>query len=582
MATVRVERRLSAILAADIVGYSRLIEADEAGTLAAIRNLRQQVLDPLLREHKGRTIKLMGDGAIVEFASVVDAVACAVALQNEVSINQKDIAPDCRISFRIGVNLGDVVVEGDDLFGDGINIAARLETLAEPGGICISDAVQAQLAGKTDVAFVDTGEQQLKNIARPVRVWRWVMEPTAAAAGGEPLALPDRPSIAVLPFDNLSGQAEETYFSDGITEDIITGLSRFRSLFVIARNSSFAFRGKSVDLTEVGRKLGVSFILEGSVRRAGQRVRITAQLIEAATGAHLWAERYDRGLDDIFAVQDEVAQHIVSTLVKRIEDAKLQLSLRKPTTNLAAYDCLLRGLAHFRSDADRANQQALEMFEKAIALDPRYAVAHAYAAYVPVVMHGHATATTEVLDAAFVKARYALELDPQESRCHRILSTIYLYRRDYDMAEQHIQRAFDLNPNDTEVLIFRGRLLAARGRPEEALVSFEAAFRLNPLYQYSTGYNSLVGVALYSLRRFEEAAKGLKRVPRATSWSTARLAACYAQLERTAEAQAAVAEVLRLQPDFSTAQYMRDSVLLERAEDRELLREGLIRAGLPE
>ena len=267
------------------------------------------------------------------------------------AVHQREVPPESRIVFRIGINVGDVVVEDGDLLGDGVNIAARLEALAEPGGICIADAVQKQLAGKTDFAFEDTGERTLKNIAQPVRVWRWAKAPTSAAAAGAPLPLPDRPSIAVLPFDNLSGQPEETYFSDGITEDIITGLARFRSLFVIARNSSFAFRGKSIDLAEIGRRLGVSYLLEGSVRRAGARVRITAQLIEAATGAHLWAERYDRSLDDIFAVQDEVAQTIVSTLVGRIEDARLQQSLRKPTTSLAAYDCLLRGLAHFRSDA---------------------------------------------------------------------------------------------------------------------------------------------------------------------------------------------------------------------------------------
>ena len=525
----RVQRRMAAILAADVVGYSRLMGVDEAATLAALNAHRKELVDAKIAEHQGRIVKLTGDGMLVEFPSVVNAVACAAAVQRGMADRNVGISSDRRIEFRIGVNLGDVIVEGDDIFGDGVNVAARLEGIAPPGGIAVSGTVLDHIGNRLDVEFEDIGDHTLKNIERPVRVWRWVTEPTAGAPASEPLALPDRPSIAVLPFDNLSGQPEETYFSDGITEDIITGLARFRSLFVIARNSSFAFRGKTLDLTEIGRKLGVSFILEGSVRRAGQRVRITAQLIEAASGAHLWAERYDRSLDDIFAVQDEVAQTIVSTLVKRIEDAKLQQSLRKPTTSLAAYDCLLRGLAHFRSDSDGANQLALEMFEKAVALDPRYAVAHSYAAYVPVVMHGHATAPAEVLDAAFAKARHALELDPQESRCHRILSTIYLYRRDYDMAEQHIRRAFDLNPNDTEVLIFKGRLLAARGRSEEALVCFEAAFRLNPLYQYSTGYNSLFGVALYSLRRFEEAAQTFKRVPRPTSWSTARLAACYAQ-----------------------------------------------------
>ncbi len=345
----------------------------------------------------------------------------------------------------------------------------------------------------------------------------------------------------MLPFDNLSGQPEETYFSDGITEDIITGLARFRSLFVIARNSSFAFRGKSTDLAEIGRRLGVSYLLEGSVRRAGARVRITAQLIEAATGAHLWAERYDRSLDDVFAVQDEVAQTIVSTLVGRIEDARLQQSLRKPTTSLAAYDFLLRGLAYNRGDTDGHNRLACEMFEKAVALDSRFALALSYHALTRVAQDGHAGAPAEVLDAAFAEAKHAIELDPLESCCHRVLSTICLYRREYDMAEQYLRRAFDLNPNDADGLIIKGRLLAFRGRPEEALVCLEAAGRLNPLHP--RWYDVHFGIALYSLRRFAEAAQAFKQMPLPSSWSNARLAACYAQLERTAEAQAAVAEV---------------------------------------
>jgi TolB-like protein/Tfp pilus assembly protein PilF len=478
--------------------------------------------------------------------------------------------------FRIGINLGDVVVEGDDLLGDGVNIAARLQAMAEPGGICIADAVQKQLTGKTDLVFEDTGERPLKNIAQPIRVWRWVTEPLPTA-GGAALPLPDRPSVAVLPFDNLSGQPQETYFSDGITEDIITGLARFRSLFVIARNSSFAFRGRRMDMAEIGRRLGVSYLLEGSVRRAGARMRITAQLIEAGTGEHLWAERYDRSLDDIFVVQDEVAQTIVSTLVGRIEEVRLRQALRRPTGSLAAYDCLLRGLAFFRGDTGTANRQALEMFEKAVALDDRYAVARSYRAFVNVALNGHAAASTEVLDMALTEAKHAIDLDPLESRCQRILSTIYLYRREYDLAEQHLRRALDLNPNDPDGLIMKGRLQTFRGKPEEALVSLEAASRLNPLRP--RWYDVHFGMALYSLRRFAEAAPAFKQLP--SSWSFARLAACYAQLGLTAETNAAVAEVLRLKPDFSTSEFMSKSVLLEHAEDRELLREGLIKAGLP-
>ncbi|MER9626490.1 adenylate/guanylate cyclase domain-containing protein [Mesorhizobium sp. M0296] len=566
-------------MAVDIVAYSRLLEADEARTLASIRTLRSQVVDPLIADQRGRVAKLMGDGAIVEFGSVVEAVACAVSMQEGTAAHQREVPPESRIVFRIGINVGDVVVEDGDLLGDGVNIAARLEALAEPGGICIADAVQKQLAGKTDFAFEDTGERKLKNIAQPVRVWRWSKAPTTVAASNAPLPLPDRPSIAVLPLDNLSGQPEETYFSDGITEDIITGLARFRSLFVIARNSSFAFRGKAIEMAEIGRRLGVSYLLEGSVRRAGLRLRISAQLIEAATGAHLWAERYDRSLDDIFAVQEEVAQSIVSTLVGRIEDARLQQVLQRPTASLAAYDYLLRGIAHFGGDTKAAMQQALEMFEKAIALDARYAIAHSYCAIVKVAQNGHGSAPVEVLDGAFVEAKHAIELDPLESRCHRILSTICFYLREYDQAEQHLGRAFELNPNDADGLLMKGRLMTCRGRHEEALTCLEAADRLNPLR--SRWSRPLSGIALFSLRRFEEAVHAFKLTPVPTPWSVARLAACYAQLGRTAEAQAAVAEVLRLQPDFSTVEYMRKSVFLEHADDRELLREGLTKAGLP-
>jgi tetratricopeptide (TPR) repeat protein len=335
-----------------------------------------------------------------------------------------------------------------------------------------------------------------------------------------------------------------------------------------------------VEIAEIGRKLGVSYLLEGSVRRAAGRVRITAQLIEVAKGTHLWAERYDRSLDDIFAVQDEVAQMIVAALFGRIQEAGFERSSRMPTASLTAYDCLLRGLAHFRAYAEGENQRACEMFERAVALDPRYALAHSYLALVQVTMDGWAAAAAEVLDAAFAKASRAVELDPQESRCHRILAQICLLRREYDMADQHIRQAFDLNPNDADAMMHKGQLLALRGRLEEALDCLEAAVRLNPLHP--PWYNAPLGIALYSLRRFAEAAQALKRIPDQGTWARARLAACYAQLERSTEAQQTVADVLQLQPDFSTAEYMRKSVLLERREDRELLREGLLKAGFPE
>jgi TolB-like protein/class 3 adenylate cyclase/lipoprotein NlpI len=575
-----VERRLAAILAADVVGYSRLMGIDETGTLAALKQHRSELVDAKIAEHQGRIFKLTGDGIFVEFPSVVNAVTCAAEIQRAMCERNASVQEDRRIELRMGVNLGDVIIEGDDIFGDGVNVAARLESVAQPGGVALSATVRDHIGNRLDLAFEDIGEHKLKNIERPVHVYHLRWGGTHRSRIEAPLlTLPTRPSIAVLPFDNLSGQADETYFSDGITEDIITGLARFRSLFVIARNSSFAFRGKSVDIAEIARKLGVAYILEGSVRKAGSRVRITGQLIDASNGAHLWADRYDRALDDIFAVQDEVAQTIVATLFGRIQEARVQRSAQMPTESLTAYDCLLRGLAHFRAYGENENERALEMFEKAVDLDPRYAVARSYRALARVTINGSSTAPVEVLNEAYLEARQAVELDPQESRCHRILSTICLYRREYDMAEQHVGQAFDLNPNDPDAVMQKGRLLAMRGRPEDALACLETAVRLNPFHP--PWYNAHFGIAFYSLRRFEEAAQAFKRMVSPGAWSRARLAACHGQLERPDEARAVVAEVLRLQPDFSIEEYMRTSVLLERAEDRQLLREGLVKAGLP-
>ena len=393
------------------------------------------------------------------------------------------------------------------------------------------------------------------------------------------LPLPDRPSIAVLPFDNLSGQAEETFFSDGITEDIITGLARFRSLFVVARNSSFAFRGKSAGLSEIGRQLGVSYLLEGSVRRAGDRIRITAQLIEAASGAHLWADRYDRSLTEIFEVQDEVATTIVSTLVGRIEDATIRQSLRKPTVSLAAYDFLLRGIVHFRGYAADDNSRACAFFEKALACDPSYALAHSFLALARIALHGYGAAPADVKRASSATARRGVDLDPQEGGCHRILAHVLLYIREYDVAEHHAKRAVELNPNDADGAATMGDVLVDRGYPADGLVWIEKAMRLNPFHP--PWYHALHAGALYSLRRFSEAAQAVKRMPDEGRWSS-RLAACYGQLGRDQEAKAEVAAILKAKPDYSIREFIDRIVRLERLEDRELYREGLIKAGLPQ
>jgi len=370
-------RRLAAILAADVAGYSRLIGADEGGTLDRLRALRRELLDPKIAEHRGRLVKTTGDGLLVEFGSVVDALRCAVEVQSEMTGHNTGVPPNKRIELRIGINVGDIVVEGGDIFGDGVNVAARLEGLAEPGGICVSARVQEDAAGKLDLAFEDIGEQQLKNIARPVRVFGAVIgqKPVPEPA----LALPDKPSIAVLPFANMSGDAEQEYFADGMVEEIITALSRIRWLFVIARNSSFTYKGQAVDVKQVGRELGVRYVLEGSVRKAGNRVRITGQLIDATTGAHLWADRFDGSLEDVFDLQDKVASSVAGVIEPALQAAETACSANRPTTDLTAYDLYLRAYAMSLSSAARF-PDPLGLVEQAIARDPRYGPALAWAA----------------------------------------------------------------------------------------------------------------------------------------------------------------------------------------------------------
>src|SRR5829696_4565764 len=412
------ERRLLAIFAADVVGYSRLMRADEQGTLRALQTDRE-IIDRFISEHGGRIANTAGDSILAEFPSVVDAVRCALTIQREIAEANETARPEeQRLQFRIGVHVGDVVVTGGDLFGDGVNIAARLQALAEPGGVCLSEEAQRYAARPLSLTCTDLGRQDVKNIDGGIRVFsvRPTGPPPVPDEPGSPsTGRSGKPSVAVLPFANLSGDAADSYFSDGITDEIITSLARFRSLFVVARNSSFAFQDQSVDLAEVGRRLGVSYLVQGSVRRAGDRLRVTAQLVEAGTGVHLWAERYDRHLDDVFTVQDEVAQMIASTLFGRIEDARLQQALRRPTDSMAAYDYFLRGLAHFRSYADDGNQQAAAMLERAVALDPQFALAQSYLAFVRVAVEGYAAAPRATLDSAFAMAAQAVDRDRKKA-----------------------------------------------------------------------------------------------------------------------------------------------------------------------
>ncbi len=580
MARDEVERKLAAILAADVVGYSRLMGADEEGTLKALKRHRAEVIEPKVAEHHGRIVKTTGDGILVEFMSVVDAMRCAVEVQGAMAERNHDVPEERRIVFRLGVNLGDVIADEGDIYGDGVNVAARLEGLAEPGGICISRAVRDQVRDKMPLSLEDLGEQSVKNIARPVRAFRVVLAPEPRAGAAAALELPDKPSIAVLPFANMSGDAEQEYFADGISEDIITELSRFNSLFVIARNSSFAYKGRNVKVQEVARDLGVKYVVEGSVRKAGNRVRVTAQLIEAASGNHLWAERYDRDLEDIFVVQDEVTQTVVATLAGRLEAAEMERVKRKPTERLAAYDYLLRAKGLHHRFTKEANAEAVHLLEKAVELDPDYAEGHAWLACS--LGQGWARGWTERGGAGLERAekaiRTAYALDENDIECNRLLCEVYLLQRDYDRAMHFQERALALNPNDPRIVVQRGYLLTYRGRPEEGAEWLQKAMRLDPYHWEHYWY--YLGLSHYMARRYDEAVVALKRITAPQVSHRAVLAAASAQLGEVAEAKAQAAATLEAEPGFTVAAQV-ESSYFEHQSDKDHPREGLIAAGLP-
>ena len=595
MTDLGVQRRLTTVVAADVVGYSRLVEADEAGTLAALKRLRLTVLEPLLAEHRGRLVKLMGDGLIAEFGSVVGAVACAAAIQTRLAEGQDAIPPERRIVLRIGINLGDVVVEGDDLLGDGVNVAARLEQACPPGGVLVSGPAYDQLTGKIDVPFESAGELRLKNIARPVRAYRMVPGGSLAPLATVPLM--DRPAVAVLPFDNMSGDPEQAYFSDGITEDIITELSRFRELMVIARNSSFAFRGKNTDVREIGHTLGAGYVVEGSVRRAGNRLRITAQLIGAATGAHLWAERYDRGVEDIFDIQEEIAKGIVATVAQRVLEDSEAAARRRPPEDIRAYDLFLRGYRLSDVFTPGAQDQARTLFEQARAIDPTFARAYTGLAY----NHSNRSIDEGVgiprdrnpdLIAALDLARQALALDPNDPRVQATIARMHLAWRDFDAAERHFNLAREMNPNDPTIQVTWAWIQACLGHPEMGLPAAELAKRLNP--RYPRWYDDYVARILFLLGRYEEAETMLRQKtsvapeehPRDMGWRTA---AC-GHLGWEDEARRCAGWFVRAVGRYwrgdpagprEYVDWFIDVTSLKRVEDEERLRDGLRAAGLP-
>jgi len=581
------QRRLAAILAADVVGYSRLMSHDEAGTRRRLRALKSEIIDPLVADHHGRIVKMMGDGFLVEFGSVVDAVECAAAWQKGVAERDDGAAPDARLHFRIGINLGDVIVEDDDIHGDGVNVASRLEGLAEPGGVCVSDDVQRQIGGKLDVAFDDLGEQHVKNIDKPIRVFRLRgAGPAESQADGlsQPHGAPspsaDKASIAVLPFNNMSGDEEQEYFSDGLTEDIITGLSRFHALFVIARNSTFVFKGKAVNIQKVGKELGASYVVEGSVRKAGNRVRVTVQLIDARTGNHLWAQKYDRDLDDIFAVQDEVTRAIVASLPERVGAADLERVKRKRTDQMAAYDYFLRGRELHHKFTHDDCIEGIGLLQKAVELDPNFAQAWAWLSCIvgQAWVRDYLPQKGELWKRCVAAAQKALELDEGDSECHRILSEIYLLQKKYDEAEYHNERGLSLNPNDFRLVVQRGYLLAYLGRAEEGVEWIKRVLRLDPFHPEN--YYANFGIVLHAAHRYADAVEIFKRVPRQQAAHQAYLASCHAHLKQGDLAREHAERVLELDPKFTIAGYAK-TLRYKNPEDLEHYLTGLRDAGLP-
>ena len=590
LATERVERRLAAILAADVAGYSRLMGADEEGTLAQLKALRRELADPKIKENHGRIVKTTGDGLLLEFASVVDAVRCAVEVQREMMERNADVPAGRRIEFRMGINVGDIIKDGRDIYGDGVNVAARLEGLADPGGICVSRAARDQVRDKLEVAFEDMGEQQVKNIARPVRAYRILLGEDSLSArtlSGAPakssLALPDKPSAAVLPFTNMSGDPEQEFCADGIAEDVITALSRYPSLFVIARNSSFTYKGRAVDVKQVGRELGVRYVLEGSLRKAGNRIRVTAQLVEAETGNHVWAERYDRDLADIFTVQDEITDAVTTAIAPAIADAELRRALRKPPESLdawAAYQC---GLWHMSKESAEDYSLAEKLFQRAVDLDPNFAGGFSGLA---LAVHQQASvfqtrSLPEAQSSAEVLARHAVALDAANAEARLCLGFILRVRGDYEGALAEIERALAISPNLAGAHAERGAILIFSGRPEEGRAAVQTCIRLDP--RHPTLARSLLHITIgfYFSRQYEAAIEMAKRgirsypeFPLIYRWLTAALG----QLGRLYEAKEALEKAIAVGP-ASFEMYVRKRVPWMRPEDHAHMLEGLRKAG---
>jgi adenylate cyclase len=588
MAGERVERRLSAIFAGDVVGYSRLMEKDEEGTLARLNAHRREFLDPTITQNRGRIVKRTGDGVLIEFVSAVDAARCAIDIQRGMGERNLGVPPETRIEFRIGIHVGDIMIEDNDIFGDGVNIAARLESIAQPGGICISDDAYRQVRGKIDVKFQDSGEQELKNIARPVRVYQLRPEaPPAPGKAASGLALPDKPSIAVLAFQNMSGDAEQEFFADGIAEDIITALSKAHWLFVIARNSAFSFKGKAVDVREVGRDLGVRYVLEGSVRKAGNRVRITAQFIDATSGHHVWAERYDRALEDIFAVQDEITRSIIGAIAPGIVAAEIQRTRGKDAAELGQWERVMRAHWHVWRFTRDDCLEAFHLIEEVLKRDPNNALALADLSF-----NWHFGGlfgwTTEPIALAMERqgeaARRAIAADDSDAMAQTALAVYELFSNRHEDAIRRLTRATELDPNSSLARGYLGTALSFGGEPDRAIAALEDAKRLSPRDYLMVIWHTVDAWSRLHAERFTEAiacARQAIEFNPAFPDSHGILAAAAAHLGQRVEAQAGLAGFVQRLPGLTLS----DRRLIRpfrRPADRERFLAGLRKAGLTE
>jgi TolB-like protein/class 3 adenylate cyclase/Flp pilus assembly protein TadD len=552
MAEARVERRLAAILAADVAGYSRLMGVDEEGTLAALKAYRRELIDPKISEHRGRIVKSTGDGALVEFASAVDAVRCAMEIQRAMAERNADVPEDRRIEFRIGINVGDIIIDEGDIYGDGVNIAARVETLASPGAICLSDNAYQQMKGKLALDVSDMGEQQLKNIAQPMRVYIIRLD---GAPARPVLTLPDKPSIAVLPFANMSGDPEQEYFADGISEDIITAVSKLRWFFVIARNSSFVYKGRAVDVKHVGRDLGVRYVLEGSVRKSGKRVRITAQLIDASTGNHIWSDRYDGELTDVFALQDKITNSVAAAIEPRLLEAEGVRSQNRSPSDIRAWDMAMQANFLFWRLTKADGEAAISILRRTIERYPDYAPAHSMLAFMLLLLGYLGFIAPQVKQAAVLATR-AAELDNSDPWAHVALGYVAFTERRTDESVAQFQRALDLNPNFAAAHGYLGWTLAFDGQSDRAIAHSEAAIRMSPHDPQDVIFYGGMAAAHYLAGRYDEAINNALRLlqHRPTFTGALRLrVAALAQAGRLDEARAALERLKELQPDLSIA-----------------------------